>query len=379
LVQNAGVATLHVQVPPGSHRQAVEVDGRAAELRDDGKAGLLVPLPETAALVRVRVEYTTTAPPLRSWGRLELPQPRIDLPVLRTSWRVALPEGYVADQLGKQPISALRFGIGERLFGSWYRQARTGPTSASPFAGSESASLPPTLQRQLEALRERLSQPQATWGQALLDHQLAPEVVGDSPPALWIDALAVAEAGVEQNSAVVSAGESRGSLEALLSQVNLALLVGERAMILTSLPVARHYRQAAVVSGELPIARIDDRWLATCFDDPQLRFSELVTPQIWASPYALGRVERHGNSEDRNAALQTASQVLELDAANSQELAVTIYRRDWLAGLRIATMLVGIGLAWLAGVNDNRGPRRNGAASRFEHGHLVAVYAGGRT
>lgn len=350
LVQNEGAAALQLRMPPGSHRHAVEVDGRAIELLDDGQGHLLVPLPSAASLLRLRVEYTTSSPQLKSWDRLDLQLPQIDVPVLRTSWRVALPEGYVAEQSADGPLLSFGTDIGERLFGSWYRHAASNSEDsplASGIVAQETVARSPEVQRQLNALWERLRQPKATWGQALLDFQLAPAVNEELPSPLWIDALAVAESGVQQQLPVQPEGEQADSLESLLLHANLAVLVVDRTLILTSLPVARLYRQSATTMGASTIVSIDDGLLAVNFYEPQRNFPELVTPQIWASPHAPTRAAHATRNGEFTADALAASRVLELELPDAKGMSVLVYRRDWLNGVRVAMMLLALGLAWL--------------------------------
>jgi hypothetical protein len=352
LVVNDGLAQFRVKMPPASQLQSVTINGAAAGSSRAAGNLLYVPLPPESAISHISVEFLTTTLSLGVNGTFSCPVPELDLPVLRREWRTLLPAGYVAiapREIAPLKTTAPASNTGQRLFGPWYQKAeRELPSPSAPWRFVGQASSDGLTEARVAALMKALAEPGVTWGQALVNYQMTVPNRDSNSPLLLVDSIALARAGITPTTKVDAATphmeEPVSDSTQALRSAHLSVLVADTGLLLTDVNRAADFCGSAI-SPSVLIA-VDDELLCDSLSDMQSRSQDLVTPQIWASTLSptsgLGYV-----AEDRTflvAGMHDRVQSFAIPA--SGKAAIVVQHRDFLDGVRVAFLLLTLGVTW---------------------------------
>lgn len=352
LIRNQGAAKVNVTVPADAAVHAATVNGIPVNGTERDGPQVSLPLPADAPLATLAVEFSTPASPPAMIGHIRPPRVSIDVPVLRRQWRTTLPEGYAATgerflqgQLADAPSWA------RRLFGSLYAGSEPGTRAAAGLAAAHPSKRHGVPQdSKVDRLLRNLSQPDATWGQALLDYQLAPGVEEFSPgsPSILIDAFALLQAGVRPETPV---GVDRSAAEPdtqVLKRAGLALLVSDRGLLLTGADSLQIHRHQLDVWADANIASVVGDWLSKRLSSLPAESREFVTPQVWVSPLSPTH-SFHQIEQPAPLASQTAeSSVMQLALPEDGRTRLGVYHQPAFRTLCFGALLMALAVAaWL--------------------------------
>lgn len=283
-LQCDGRARCGLTLPGGAEALGIWVD--EARLAPPLGSDLIdVPLPSGQKFVTLIAEFRTVGRPLGIMGSCNAPWPQLDIPVLARDWTLWVPSDYELLD-GEAAGGSMQLTWPQRLFGPLGRPAEEAPfdpVSAKDWQrlAGRSSSLEAAQALANDLVRQLGARPRGrtlTWARILADAQRAMRMSTDG---IWVDAPALAEAGVgpatrlAADEADIQNPRARGWRT--LKQAGLALVARADGLIITTAAAAARERSRLVAidpgaffwtpggvfghSGRAPDAGRPERWI----------------------------------------------------------------------------------------------------------------------
>ena len=355
-IENVGVSHLTVDMPGNITLERIDVDG-ARLVTSRGTTKLHIPLPTTRRFPTVLLRYRQDGPPLGNHDHCDMSLPKPDLRCLNRSWHVWIPPGYKSATSNEpwdlvhsssQPTDGMDWE--QRLFGfSVIRRTETPWNIASLWNWSDQVAQPSHRQRTLRRVQSILGAidselrgdgsrgpAQLTWNAAIAPAALAANASTPEPFSLYVDQVALSNAGISPLSLVPSRATSAMSA---LRLADLVIIGDQDSLILTTVA-----SQAAGSYGACQ--EIAERTFVTDFSEMD-GHSRFTIAADWMSDLATPPGPWKEGDANRSFTPMIGWTTLRLPAEDSQ-VTIMLYRTEMLNTFGWAALFVAVAVGfWL--------------------------------